>query len=333
MDEIKRILVFRTDRLGDFIISKSVLNNLIQTKKFSIDIVVSDKNYDYVKNFNSFNKIFIYRNSLLKFIVEYKNFFFNKYDYILIHDGKRRSHLISLFLSGKKFSLIKFSKSSIYFNFIKIFNFSTYYNSENNLLIDNLQFLNLLINENNKIKDKNFYFDYNFDKSFHLNFQKYCVFHLDEKWFKNYYYKDFTYPDWTFEFFNQIIDILYIKFNLPILITTGSLEIEFVNDLKDKYFTKKKDNIFLHNKMKDNLILLKGLSFRQTEYILKENCKFFISCEGGVTHLSHNLNIKTFAFIEKERRNFYKHWTGHMKNIKLCERSNSKKTLKILSNL
>ena len=43
MDEIKRILVFRTDRLGDFIISKSVLNNLIQYKKFSIDIVVSKK--------------------------------------------------------------------------------------------------------------------------------------------------------------------------------------------------------------------------------------------------------------------------------------------------
>ena len=43
MDEIKRILVFRTDRLGDFIISKSVLNNLIHTKKFSIDIVVSQK--------------------------------------------------------------------------------------------------------------------------------------------------------------------------------------------------------------------------------------------------------------------------------------------------
>ena len=63
MDEIKRILVFRTDRLGDFIISKTVLNNLIQTKKFSIDIVVSEKNYEYIKNFSSFNEIFIYRNS------------------------------------------------------------------------------------------------------------------------------------------------------------------------------------------------------------------------------------------------------------------------------
>ena len=162
--------------------------------------------------------------------------------------------------------------------------------------------------------------------------QKYCVFHLDEKWFKNYYYKDFTYPDWTFDFFNQIVDIVSKRFNLPILITTGSLEVEFVNDLKDKYFTKK-DNIYFHNEMKDKLILLNDLSFRQTEYILKENCKYLISCEGGVTHLSHNLKIKTFAFVQKERKNFYKHWTGHMNKIQLCERSNSEDTLKILSNL
>ena len=240
MDEVKRILVFRTDRLGDFIISKSVLNNLIHTKKFSIDIVVSEKNFDYIKNFNSFNKIFIYRNSFLKFVIEYKKFFLNRYDYILIHDGKRRSHLISLFIRGKKFSLIKFSKSSIYFSFIKIFNFSTYYNSENNLLFDNLQFLNLLINENNRVNEDNFYFDYNFDNSIHLNNKKYCVLHLDEKWFKDYYYKDFTYPEWTFQFFNQIVDILLKKFNLPILITTGNLEVKFVNDLRNKYFTKKK---------------------------------------------------------------------------------------------
>jgi ADP-heptose:LPS heptosyltransferase len=333
MDELNKILVFRTDRLGDFILSKSVLNNLIQAKKFSIDIVVSEKNYDYIKNFNSFNKIFIYRKSFLKFIIEYKNILLTKYDYILIHDGKRRSHLISLFLKGKKFSLIKYSKSQIYFSFIKIFGFSTYYNSENNLLYDNLQFLNLLINENNKVKDDNFYFDYNFDKSFHLNTRKYCVFHLDEKWFKNYYYKDFTYPDWTFKFFNQIVNILSKKFNLPILITTGNLEVDFINDLKDEYFTKKNENIFFHNEMKDNLILLKKLSFRQTEYILKVNSKFLISCEGGITHLSHNLKIKTFAFVQRERKNFYKHWTGHMSNVTLCERSNSENTLKILSNL
>ena len=333
MDELKKILVFRTDRLGDFIISKSVLNDLIHTKKYIIDIVVSEKNYNYIKNFNSFNNIFIYKNSFFKFVNDYRKFFFSKYDYILIHDGKRRSHIISFFLRGKKFSLIKFSKNSVFLDLIKLFNFSTYYNSENNLLFENLQFLNLLINENNKIKDIDFYFDYSFDESFRLNNNKYCVFHLDEKWFKDYYYNDFTYPNWNFEFFNEIIEILSKKFNLPILITTGGLNIEFVNNLIKKSFTKKNDTIYFHKELKDNLILLNNLTFRQIEFILKENCKFLVACEGGVTHLSHNLNINTFAFIQGERGNFYRHWTGHMSKIKLFERTNSKDMLRILSNL
>ena len=265
--------------------------------------------------------------------MDYKSFFFKKYDYILIHDGKRRSHFISFFLRGKKISLIKFSKSALYFNFIKIFNFTTYYNSENNLLYDNLQFLNLLINENNNFKNSDFYFDYKFDKSFYLNNKKYCILHLDEKWFKDYYYNDFTYPDWNFEFFNKIIGILSKKFNLPILITTGGLNVEFVNNLKNKFFKQINDNIFFHNDLNENLILLNNLTFRQIEFILKENCSFLIACEGGITHLSHNLNIKTFAFIQPDRKNFYKHWTGHMDKIKLCDRTSSANILKILSNL
>tara|TARA_B100000700_G_C14961924_1_gene816934 strand:+ start:304 stop:1305 length:1002 start_codon:yes stop_codon:yes gene_type:complete len=333
MDELKKILVFRTDRLGDFIISKSVLNDLIQTKKYIIDIVVSEKNYNYIKNFKSFNNIFTYKKNFFKFFFDYQNLFFSKYDYILIHDGKRRSHLISFFLRGKKYSLIKFSKSSLFFSLIKIFNYSTFYNSETNLLFNNLKFLNNHINKTNNIKEIDFYFDYNFDKSFYLDDKKYCVFHLDEKWFKNYYYKDFTYPDWNFEFFNKIIEILSKKFNLPILITTGNLNVEFINNLINKFFIKKNDNIFFHNYLHENLILLKNLTFRQIEFVLKENCSFLVACEGGITHLSHNLSIDTFAFIQGNRGNFYRHWTGHMNKIKLFERTNSVNMLKVLSNL
>ncbi len=332
MDDLKKILVFRTDRLGDFIISKSVLNTLFQTKQFLIDIVVSKQNYDYVKNFKSFNNIYIFKKNFLKFFLLNKDLLFKKYDYILIHDGKRRSHFLSLFVRGKKFSLIKFSKSSIFYKFIKIFNFTTYYNSENTKLYDNLHFLNLLINVNKNISTNNFYFDYEFDESFSLN-KKYCIFHLDEKWFKNYYYNDFTYPEWSIPLFNQIINIIKNKFNLPILITTGNIKIKFLENLINSQFTKSSKNIYMHNELKDNLLFINNLSFRQIEFVLKKNCSILISCEGGLTHLSNNLNIKTFAFVQKNRVNFYKHWTGHMRNIKLCERSDSSTLLNILSNL
>ena len=333
MDELKKILVFRTDRLGDFIITKSVLNNLFHTKRYLIDIVVSEKNFNYIKKFKSFNKIYIYRNSFLKFINDNKKIFSTRYDYILIHDGKRRSHFISLFLKGKKLSLIKFSKSSLYFKFAQFLNFSTYYNSINNLLFDNLQFLNLILGEKQKFNNKDFYFDYDFDKSFYLNDKKYCILHLDEKWFKNYYYKDFIYPKWDVTFFNQIINIINKKYNLPILITTGSVKIKFIDDLIKNYFFQFKNNIYFHKNMNDKLILINDLSFTQIEFILKHNCNTLFACEGGITHLSNNLNVKTYAFIQPNRKNFYNHWTGHMKNIHLCERSDSQNLINTISNL
>ena len=101
----------------------------------------------------------------------------------------------------------------------------------------------------------------------------------------------------------------------------------------NKFFTKKNNNIFYHNNFQENLILLKNLNFRQIEFILKQNCNFLVACEGGITHLSNNLNIDTFAFIQGNRENFYRHWTGHMNKIKLYERTNSENTLKILSSL
>ena len=133
--------------------------------------------------------------------------------------------------------------------------------------------------------------------------------------------------------FNKIIDILLKKFNLPILITTGGINVKFVDDLIKEKFNKLNNNIYIHKELGETLYLINNLSFRQIEYILKENCNTLVSCEGGVTHLSHNLNIRTYAFVQPDRKKFYNHWTGHMKNISLHHRSNSDDTLKILSDL
>ena len=299
---------------------------------FSLDIVVSSKNYDYVKNFKSFNKIYIYENNLLNFFLKNK-IIFKKYDYILIHDGKRRSTLISFLIFGKKISLIKFSKSLFFYKFLKFFNFNTYFNSENFKLLDNLNFLNLLIGNKNSNIQNNFYFDYTFDDSFQIDNKKYCILHLDEKWFKDYYYPDFTYPVWSNKFFYKIIETIKSKFNLPVIITTGSVKVKFINQLIEDHFYKSNENVYHHKEKHEKLILLNNLSFRQIEFVLKENCEILISCEGGVTHISHNLNIKTFAFVEPKRDNFYNHWTGHMKKITLCNRSNNIGILETLNKL
>ena len=41
---------------------------------------------------------------------------------------------------------------------------------------------------------------------------------------------------------------------------------------------------------------------------------------GGISHASHNLNIKTLAFYQKNRLEHIKFWTGHMKDMNIYER-------------
>ena len=58
MDELNT-LIFRTDRIGDFIISSPFI--LSYKKKFKdnkITLISSEYNYNYIKNFKFVNKIF-----------------------------------------------------------------------------------------------------------------------------------------------------------------------------------------------------------------------------------------------------------------------------------
>ena len=330
---MKKILAFRTDRLGDFIITKQSLNFFLENKdRYEVDIVVSPKNYDYIKNFKSINKTYIFKGSYIKFFIKNFDILKKKYDYLILYDGKKRSHIISFFLRGKKISL---SKSKILFKIAKFFKYISILNSNSTVQLDNFNFVNLLLDEENakkNIKKNNFYFDYVFER---LNFnlplseKKNLILHLDEKWFKGYYYHDFDYCDWDNEFFYKLIKKLLNKFQLPIIITTGSERISFLELIKKDFINLKK-NIFENKNYRDKLFLIDDLSFRELEAVFKTYAERVFCCEGGVSHISHNLNIKTIALIQSGRDMFYKHWTGHMNNIVLIKRGSQKHLLDTL---
>ena len=64
---MNKILIFRTDRIGDFLISTPIFSSL--KRKFincKIDIVCSNLNYEYVKSFNFFNKVLLYPDNFYK---------------------------------------------------------------------------------------------------------------------------------------------------------------------------------------------------------------------------------------------------------------------------
>ena len=158
-----KYLLFRTDRIGDFIFSRIIIDAIKKKNpNNTIDIVCSEYNANYVKNFRDINKIYIYNK--YKVILNIKNLInlnLKRYDYLLVLDGKRRSIFLSLLINAKlKIALIKNWRPLI---LLKIFFNNYLINSELNSQYKN--FVVLLNSINLQISNNiDYYKNYNFKK-------------------------------------------------------------------------------------------------------------------------------------------------------------------------
>ena len=329
MDDLNT-LIFRTDRIGDFIISSPFI--LSYKKKFKdnkIILISSEYNYNYIKNFKFVNQIFALKNevkffrkliALFKMIIQLRKI---EYSNIIILDGKNRSFFISLFLKGKKSILLQ-SRNLEFLS--KIFKYKRVFNYEIQNQLKNFSFLASNLNFNINLNNIDIYRDYSFLEKDHLD-GKYITIHLDEKWFTKYYYSDFTDINPTSDqldiFINKILKTLNDKYN--IVITTGLKNLDVLKDYT-KNFDQVSQNKFLKKINQNKVIFIKNSSFNDLEAIIK-NSSFLICCEGGVSHVSHNMNIKTIAFFEKNRLQHTHFWTSHMENLTLFERKDMHKII------
>ena len=116
-------LIFRTDRIGDFIFSRMVIDSIKKNDPyFKIDFVCSEYNSKYAINFKDIKNIYILKKSnffqLLETLVKVNK---NKYDKLIILDGKRRSIFFSIFVRAfEKIVLLKSFRSKIILNFFLI---------------------------------------------------------------------------------------------------------------------------------------------------------------------------------------------------------------------
>ena len=100
---MRKYLIFRTDRVGDFLFTLKLIK-IIKTNdpRSEITVIGSQKNYKYIQTFSVVDKIILLKNDLLSKI---KLIFYlrkNSYDSIIVHDGKNRSKFISFFLKFRK---------------------------------------------------------------------------------------------------------------------------------------------------------------------------------------------------------------------------------------
>ncbi len=325
---MSKYLIFRTDRIGDYIFSRVLTESIkMENKSNIIDFVCSSYNSKYVKNYRDIRKIYILDKRKLKLMI--KNLFeINKikYDYLIILDGKRRSFFFSIFLKSRnKIAILKDFRP--YF-LLKVFFNNYFINSEVNSQFDNfcnvINFLNLKVP--NKIE---YYNSYNIKR---INIElpkKYTLLHLDEKWFEGYYYSDFKYMNLNLSNFELLVETINKKFKKNIVITSGNLKIDKLEKIKNFFFKKLKKNIFVSKKSK-KLVFIDNTEFRDLEFIVKGSSEI-ICCEGAISHVSNGFEKKTYALIENIRTG--KFWTSHMKNIKLLQRGSLNRICKQIKDI
>ena len=97
------VLLFRTDRVGDFLLSLSLIKIIkINYPNSKITIVASEKNHKYINSFKEVDDVVVLNNSLSSKISLILKLRKRKFDAVIVHDGKNRSRFVSYPLRYKK---------------------------------------------------------------------------------------------------------------------------------------------------------------------------------------------------------------------------------------
>ena len=324
-------LFFRTDRIGDFLVSAILLKAIKRNdRKAHISVVASSKNYFFIKTLDFIDEVFLYPNNFLKKIFFFLNLRKKKYELICALDGKKRSIYFSFFLKSKIKILMttkKIFKKFLNYFFAKIYLFDESQNK--------LEEIKDILNLSKMSFDKS---DISFLKENKIYLKKiklikdFIIFHFDEKWIHEQYIKKYKSIEPSLNDLEQFIYNLIKKSNKNLIITTGTMN----NDLIKKLilsFKKENDNLYTKS-FHDKLIqVYVKIDFFELQYLIK-NSSFLIGCHGASTHLASSHGIKIYDIFDLSQKNFYLKWINHIKNYSYFYRENfSDLTKKILSRI
>lgn len=333
----ENIIIFRIDRLGDFIIITSLLRAL--KKKYpesSITIVASKLNINFIKKYKIIDEVILYdkKFSLLKKFKIFKYIISKKYFVSFSIDGKTFSNFCNLFIRSKfkfglfyKFYLFNFSfyKPNIFFKFI--FDYCEIFTSKKHLQrIEHLPTKIISLGNQLGLKIKNvdkYYFKPTLDipkfKKKYKNFiqKKYLLIHLDEKWC-------------------DIIDINKNLFNALIKLQDNTNKVLVLTTYKNKfqYYLNLKKNLIKYKIKKIKLI--ENSNLNEMERLIKYS-HVSISCHSGfLVQISGANSTKIIDIINKNDYLWYSCWVPFNTSHKFIYKSINDKYFsinKILSDL
>ena len=296
---MNKYLIFRTDRIGDFLILAILIKSIRRNDPDSfINVVASEKNYNYIKSFKIVDKVTLLTKGILS---KLKLIYFlrkEKYNTIIVHDRKQRSILISLFLKTNLKIVSNANLNISYFSDIKkILNHLNFSFDKADLnTLNNRTYVGLENLENN-----------------------YILFHFDEKWIHKEYISNYINIEPSEKELVSFFNLLVNKTNKKLVVTTGLNSPQILNKIfRDKFNSK--------------INYFNNLNFLEIESIIDKS-DLLISCHGAVSHLATAKNIKQIDIIDESKTNFYKKWTDHFRNYSFIYRKNFNDLSKEIINL
>ena len=338
---MKNILIFRTDRLGDYIIHSrpiyelkkkisdckiiivcSILNSKILKNSDYIDeVIVYDKNFSFIKKINIFFKLFklkyygIFALDNKKFTLFCNIFLISKYKFGFAYKYQKK-FLNYLFIYFKPNKIYR----SLFFDKISYFSSRKYLNKTESLCqkyLDLFNFFNLelTINDNYIFKT-----DLNSQKKFDelkLKFKinDYVLINFDEKWL------DFI--NNNYELLNNI-KILQRKIKKKIILTGYQNNFDYYNFLKNSVSNFDLISNKINIKKNNDILLLDNLNINIFERFIK-NSFMNISCHSGfVVQVCGANNAKIIDIIHEKDQDWYKCWVPSMITYKVALKSTIK---------
>ena len=333
---MKKFIIFRTDRLGDFLIITNIIKTIKNKYKDShITVVGSPYNNKLIRSYKIINKVLIYnkKSTFRKKISIFNNIIKSNYYCSLSLDGKSFSNFVNFFLNAeKKFGIaytfnffnfiisFKWSKPNFIYNYLVFDKFETFTSKKNlsksehlpSKLIKLSNYLNLKLNSKKKyyyeIKKKNILLS---KKIFNRKIKsQYILIHLDEKWNDiNSINKDFS---------EELINFQK-KTNKKIVITSQKNRDIYYKILK-KNLKKNKKFIFLENL---NLAIFERMIAMSS---------YSISCHSGfLVQISGFNKTNIVDIINKKDLTWYSCWKPLNTNHKFVYKSDFFKKITLKS--
>ena len=317
-----KYIFFRTDRIGDFLLSAILIKSIKRSdKNSSITVVASKKNYAYISNFKFIDEVILFPESyFLKFFF-YLRFIFKKYYLIAILDGKKRSLYFS-FLTRSKFKFL-FTYKKFYTILFKRFFSKIFYDDDYKDKISEikvfLNFLNFDLDEDDfNTIDKSIVSSRDFKIP---KFDNYTLLHLDEKWILNDYIQSYKSIEPISEkSLINFIEQLILKTNNNVYISTGSLPNKFTNFFKINFLMTGK-NTYEFKILNKRVIFFDNISFLHLEKLIL-NSTLLITCHGAPTHVAASFNKTIVDIIDTSELEFFNKWTAHFRDYNFCLRTN-----------